>query len=566
MTRPGRAIVTTPSAGSPYAAKPWLRQYPPGLPTHLIPSVTNALGLFRAAVARAADRPAILYFDGRLTYAELDRMSDAVAAMLVGRGFVPGDRLAVYLQNVPQFLLATLGAWKAGGIVVPVNPMNRQRELLLILEDSRPKAMVCLDTLFAEIVADLPEPARPPILFTTSAHGLQSRNDPRVLPVRAPETSAPRATPDDLLEGIAAANGRTAPAIAAPGPSDTAFLVYTSGTTGLPKGAMNTHGNVAFNAHAIATWYSLQDGDPVLALAPLFHVTGLVGHMALSWKLAAPLILCCRFEPGVVLDALAEHRPSFTVSAITAFIALMNHRDASPDRFSSLRVIVSGGAPIPPSVVAEFRRRTGYYIHNGYGLTESNAGVIAVPVGREAPIDLSSGALAIGVPKFDLEAWIADDEGRPVPMGEPGEIVLSGPSIVPGYWHKPDETAAAMRPDGFRTGDIAFMDQNGWFYLVDRKKDVIIASGFKVWPREVEDVLYGHPAVREAAVIGIRDPYRGETVKAVVSLKPGAAATSNDLLDWCRPRLAAYKRPQDIDIVDDLPKTVTGKILRRLLK
>jgi long-chain acyl-CoA synthetase len=217
-------------------------------------------------------------------------------------------------------------------------------------------------------------------------------------------------------------------------------------------------------------------------------------------------------------------------------------------------------------VVEQFRKRTGLYIHNGYGLTETNAGVIAVPHRAQAPVDPASGALAIGVPKFNVRAWIADETGLPAPVGEAGEIVVSGPTVAPGYWRKPKESVDAMRPDGFRTGDIAFMDESGWFYLVDRKKDLIIASGYKVWPREVEDVLYAHPAVREAAVIGMSDTYRGETVKAVVSLKPGAAASVEDFIEWCRTRMAAYKRPHTIEIVEDLPKTVTGKILRRMLR
>jgi long-chain acyl-CoA synthetase len=555
---------------SPYASKPWLTHYTPGLPEKIWPSLRDALGLFRAAVARAADRPALIYFDARVTYSELDRMSDALGAALVDRGFAPGDRLAVYMQNMPQFLIAVLAAWKVGGIVVPVNPMNRQRELTLILEDSQPKALVCLDTLHAEAVEALPQDvARPAIIVTTSARSLQSRDDPRVFSVptsTAGGREGKAGAPEDLLAILAAWKGRAPAKAASPQPNDTAFLVYTSGTTGVPKAAMNSHGNVAFNAQSIATWYSLRDGEPLLGLAPLFHVTGLIAHIAMSWWLAAPLILCFRFEPGVVLDALVEHRPAFTVSAITAFIALMNHPDSVPEHFSSLRVIISGGAPIPPSVVEEFRRRTGHYIHNGYGLTETNAGVIAVPFGREAPVDSASGALAIGVPKFNIEAWIADENGRPVPIGQTGEIVVSGPSVVAGYWRKPAETTEAMRPDGFRTGDVAFMDADGWFYLVDRKKDVIIASGYKVWPREVEDVIYSHPAVREVAVIGVRDPYRGETVKAFVSLKSGVKATPEELIEWCRPRMATYKRPQEIDIIDDLPKTVTGKILRRLLK
>jgi len=217
-------------------------------------------------------------------------------------------------------------------------------------------------------------------------------------------------------------------------------------------------------------------------------------------------------------------------------------------------------------VIDEFRRRTGQYIHNGYGLTETSAGIISVPSGREAPVDPASGTLSIGVPAFGIDAWIAAEDGSPLPPGEVGEIVVGGPPVASRYWNKPQETAAAMRPDGFRTGDVGFMDEAGWFYLVDRKKDMINASGYKVWPREVEDVLYGHPAIREVAVVGIPHPYRGETVRAVISLKAGASLSPQELAAWCRPRMAAYKQPHEIVVVDELPKTAAGKILRRDLR
>ncbi len=255
--------------------KPWLQLYTPGLPATFAPSPRDGLSLFREAVARAPDKPAVLYFDGRLTYAELDAMSYALAAALVERGFVEGDRLAIYMQNMPQFLIAVLAAWKARGIAVPVNPMNRQRELTLILADSEPRALVCLDTLFSEVVEGLPgDVVRPPIVITTSGLDLQSRCDPRLFAHAGRQ--AAKAGAEDLLALIESCRGRDPPRAANPKPEDIAFLVYTSGTTGVPKAAMNTHANVAFAAQSISRWYSLKDGDAILALAPLFHVTGLV--------------------------------------------------------------------------------------------------------------------------------------------------------------------------------------------------------------------------------------------------------------------------------------------------
>ncbi|MCW8307576.1 AMP-binding protein [Acidiphilium sp. PA] len=544
-----------------YDDKPWLGLYDHGQPATITPDFTDALAMFRAAVARAPDRAAILYFDATLTYAELDDLSDRLATHLTTNGFAPGDRFAVFLQNVPQFVIAILAAWKSGGIAVAVNPMNRAREIAVLFADCTPKAVICHDETYHTVFDPLDPALRPAILITTSALAFQTRNDPRLF-ANATRHRLPDTT--DFADAIA--HPAAPPPTPHYQPADIAFLVYTSGTTGVPKGAMNTHGNVTFNAQTYRDWIELAEGAPVLGIAPLFHITGLIGHVAAGFLTAAPLILSYRFEPGVMLDSIEEHQAAFTIGAITAFIALMNHPNATPEKLKSLTKIYSGGAPIPPSVVTAFREKFGPYIHNGYGLTETNSPTHVVPLSRQAPVDPASGALAIGVPVYDTVSWICDDEGNPLPQGEIGEIVTQGPMIVPGYWNKPDKTAEAIRNGRFHTGDVGFMDEQGWFYLVDRKKDMINAAGYKVWPREVEDVLYTHPAIREAAVIGIPDPYRGETVKAVVSLKPDATATPEDIIAFCKSRMAAYKYPRTVTIIPDLPKTVTGKILRRELR
>ncbi len=544
-----------------YDEKPWLALYDAGQTGEIVPDFTDALAMFRAAVARAPQAPAILYFDGRMTYAELDRQSDGLAGYLAAHGFGAGDRLAVYLQNVPQFVISILGAWKAGGIAVAVNPMNRAREIGILFADCTPKAVVCHDTTCEETVGALEPGLRPQIVLTTSALAFQTRNDPRLF--AGMQRQACSGTVD--FEAAIAAGGAQPPAPSYK-PGDIAFLVYTSGTTGVPKGAMNTHGNVTFNAQTYRDWIGLGEGEPILGIAPLFHITGLIGHIAAAFITASPLILAYRFEPGVMLDAIEEHKAAFTIGAITAFIAMMNHQNAAPAKLASMTKIYSGGAPIPPSVVTAFRETFGHYIHNGYGLTETNSPTHVVPLSREAPVDPASGALSIGVPAYNTISWICDDEGRELPVGEVGEIVSQGPMIVPGYWNKPDKTAEAIRNGRFHTGDVGFMDKDGWFYLVDRKKDMINAAGYKVWPREVEDVLYTHPAVREAAVVGVADAYRGETVKAVISLRPGANVTQDEIIAFCKERMAAYKYPRAVEIIDDLPKTVTGKILRRELR
>jgi long-chain acyl-CoA synthetase len=540
----------------------WVSQYDPGQPADITPDFTDMLALFRAAVTRAPQRPAALYFDGVLSFAELDRLSDALATLLVQRGFVRGDRLAIYLQNVPAYLIALVGAWKAGGVAVSVSPMNRERELALLLDDCTPRALICHASLYEQVVSKLPpDVAHPAIVLTTSALDFQTRDDPRLFAgVSRTATSMP-----DLLAAPAAQSGPAPrpPAFAA---TDPAMLIYTSGTTGVPKGAILTHGGVAFNAQVYRDWIGLREGAPILAMAPLFHVTGLVGDVAAAFLTASPVVLSYRFHPAVMLDSIEEHRPVFTIGAITAFGAMLHAPGARREQLQSLEKVFSGGAAIPPSIIEAFAAKFGHVIRNGYGLTETASPTHIEPLQRPMRIDPASGALSIGVPVFNTHAWVAAEDGTPAPVGGIGEITVSGPMVSPGYWNKPGVTAEFMRADGFRTGDIGFMDADGWFYLVDRKKDMINASGYKVWPREVEDVLYTHPAVREAAVVGVPDSYRGETVKAVVSLKPGHAATPDELTAWCKARMAAYKYPRLVEIRPELPKTPTGKILRRMVR
>jgi long-chain acyl-CoA synthetase len=401
------------------------------------------------------------------------------------------------------------------------------------------------------------------VVVTTSEREYQTRDDPRLFAAAVDRIRD--ATTTDLAALLDRFRGRTPPPVA-PRPDDVAVLTYTSGTTGPPKGAMNTHTNVAFNARTYRDWMRIGPDDVILGVAPLFHVTGLVAHVALSLLTGAPLVLTHRFEPSVVLDAVREHRCTFTIGSITVFIALMNAPAFDRAALASLRTIYSGGAPIPPSTVQAFQEATGHYIHNIYGLTETTSPSHAVPLGVEAPVDEASGALAVGVPVYDTVVRIVDDDGCDLPVGEVGEIVISGPQVVPGYWNKPEETAAALPGGALHTGDVGRRDADGWFYVVDRKKDQINAAGYKVWPREVEDVLYEHPAVREAAVVGAPDPYRGETVVAFVSLRPGCAVDADELVAFCRTRMAAYKYPRRIEIVDELPKTPSGKILRRALR
>lgn len=545
-----------------YDERPWLARYDEGQPADIELEYGSALEMFAATVARAPDSPIIRYFDCTITVRELDELSDAFACGLLDSGVTAGDRVALYLQNVPQFVIGMVGIWKAGAIAVSVNPMNRERELELLLSDSGAKVLVCLEGLYRSVAASVVGRTDVTLTVTTSELEYQSRNDERsfagVERIGNPGTQ-------DMSELIDRCRGRRPPAVAL-GPDDIAFLTYTSGTTGPPKGAMNTHRNAVFNAQTYRDWIGIGGDEVILGIAPLFHITGLIGHVAISLLAAAPLVLFHRFEPAVAIDTIREHRATFTVGSITVFIALMNAPNADRDALASLIKIYSGGAPIPPSTVRAFSEQFGHYIHNIYGLTETTSPSHGVPLHGDAPVDEASGALSVGVPVYNTVVRILGDDGTELPPGEVGEVVTSGPEVVPGYWKQPEETERALGGGGLRTGDVGYMDDDGWFYIVDRKKDQINAGGYKVWPREVEDVLYEHPSVREAAVVGIPDEYRGETVKAYVSFRSGAGVPADELVEFCKQRMAAYKYPRRIEVLDELPKTVTGKLLRRELR
>ena len=545
-----------------YEARPWLALYDEGQPADIDVEFTSALEMFHAACERSGDRPLLHYFGRTLTVSEVDRMSSALAVGLREVGVTKGERVAVYLQNVPQFVLAMLATWKADAVMVSVNPMLKERELRYLLDDSGATTLITLESLYASVAESVVPDTSVRAVITTSELDLMGDERPSVL--AGVQRRRPAGT-TDFVELLARHDGEQ-PAEVSLAADDVAFLTYTSGTTGTPKGAMNTHRNVVFNAQAYRDWIGLTSDDVVLGVAPLFHITGLIAHVAVALLVPMPLVLGYRFDAPTVLSLIERYRTTFTVGSITVFIALMNDPAAKDHDLSSLTKVYSGGAPIAPPVVEAFEREVGAYIHNIYGLTETTSPSHGVPMHQRAPVDPTSGALSVGVPIFNTIVRVVDEKGDDLPAGEIGEFVTSGPQVVPGYWGKPEETAHALPGGSLHTGDVGFMDPDGWFYVVDRKKDMINAAGYKVWPREVEDVLYEHPAVREAAVVGVPDEYRGETVKAFVSLRPGQSVEPAELISFCRERLAAYKYPRLLEVVDELPKTVTGKILRRELR
>jgi long-chain acyl-CoA synthetase len=522
----------------------------------------TVLEAFRRTAATRPDRPVLTYFDTVLTARDVGRASDALAAGLADNGFVSGERIALYLQNMPQYVLGLLAAWKLGGIAVPINPMLTATEVAKLLGDAAPTVFVALDELHTPALAQVLAASCVRRVITTSALDWLGAADHPMLP-RSRLPTPPGA--EDFMQLITVYDGRE-PTAVSPALDDTAVITYTSGTTGAPKGAMNSHRNIVTGGRSYRDWFRLSAEDVVLGVAPLFHVTGLTGHIACALVTGAPLVLSYRFDVAVLLEMIRRHRPTFTVGAITVFIALANAAGTTRQDMAPLTKIASGGAPVAAATVERFEQRFGVYIHNVYGMTETTSPVLAVPMGTRAPTGGETHALSVGRPVPGTQVTVLDDTGVPLPTGQIGEIAVAGPQVVPGYWRNPEETAAAFRDGWLRTGDVGYVDHDGWYYLVDRKKDMIMASGYKVWPREVEEVLYTHEAVLEAAVVGRPHPYRGETVKAYVSLRHGRSVSPEELVEYCRTRLAAYKYPREVEIVDSIAKTASGKVLRRTLR
>jgi long-chain acyl-CoA synthetase len=525
----------------------------------VLPAKT-VLDLFLERVAEASDAPALHHFGRDVDRGELDRLSTAAADGLAGLGVGSGDRVAVSLQNTPAFVVCLLAAWKLGAIVVPVNPMLRGKELGHLVRDCEPRILVCHPEM-ADVVDEVLGTLQTGIAVVWSAPDDLAGEMPG--PWRETTALPPGITFTSLLDNP---SGTTDSPHVAPAPDDTALLTYTSGTTGPSKGSMSTHANLTYQAVVSTAWFGLTGEDRILTTAPFFHITGLGLHLAVGLAQGIPMVLTYRFEPATVLALLERYRPAFTIGAITAYIALADRAEAGDAAVSQMRTCFSGGAPVAQSVVERYERDFGVYIHNIYGLTESTSACIGVPLGTRAPVDEASGALAIGVALPGTEVMVVGEDGAELPAGTAGELVVRGPSVGTGYWNRPDETANAFRPEGLHTGDVAVMDEDGWVFIVDRKKDLLVVSGYKVWPREVEDVLYLHPAVREAAVVGRPDDYQGESVQAFVALRSGHSASVEELQAHCRENLSAYKCPRSIEFLDDLPKTATGKILRRELR
>ncbi|MGV2984223.1 AMP-binding protein [Microbacterium sp. AGC85] len=546
---------------------PWHDLYPSGVNATLTASVPTLLDAWRRHVAERPAAPAVYAFDQSLTFSQMDAASDALASALLGGGMTAGDRVAVYLQNDPQWMVTLLAAFKIGAVVVCMNPMLREAEMRHHLSDAQPKVLVCLDSLYADVLAGMRDENLVERVITTAPWDMFPDTAPPAAYAAVWGERQTFADTDDWIALMRAADGQVPPPVHVSG-SDVAMLTYTSGTTGRAKAAMNTHAGMAHSAEVYVRWFEIDAAhDVVLGIAPLFHITGSVAALGVAILSGAPVILLHRFDAAATLTAIERWKATFTVAASTAYNALASHPEAHSRSLGSLTKAASGGAPLSRALVGFIAEQTGWTITGVYGMTETTSPTHLAPRDREAPIDPDSGALSVGIPVPGADVRIVDLEtGEPLSAGEAGEITVSGPMVVPGYWGDQQATAAAIVDGRLRTGDVGIVRDDGWLFVVDRKKDLIIAGGYKVWPREVEEMLAQHPSIREAAVVGVPDEYRGETVKAYVSLRAGESVSSEDIIAFAKQNIAAYKYPRIIEIVDELPKNASGKVLRRDLR
>lgn len=530
-----------------------------------IPADRTLLSVFLERVAADADRVALHFLGREFTWNELDRWSEAFAAHLREVGVRPGDRVAVQLQNSPQFLIATLATWKLGAAVALVGPMYRVTETRSLL-------LISGATLLITHIDNWESDGREAIDGTSVTRVITT--DLRDLGAVIPESldTEPRledpADADDFAMILRERAGSRVPSAGHAVPEDVAIIAFTSGTTGPVKGTITRHRNLT---HGTASWTSCSGLDHhshvMLSIAPYVHITGLVGNIgAWIWS-GCTMVSQPRFDPVGALRLVERHGVTWIVGAATVFTALLQ-ADAKHDFDTATLVsLVSGGAPIPATLEQRLLDAFGADLRPGYGMTETTTAGTVTFAGQRARIDSDSGVISVGQPATGISIRIRGEGDEILGPGAPGEVLIKGANIVDGYWELPEESSRTITGGWLHTGDVGFLDEQGWLYLVDRTKNMIIASGYKVWPREVEEVLYTFPNIREAAVIGVPDDYRGETVKAYVSLRDPEAGIAIDALEaHCREQLAAYKAPRIIEVIEELPKNTNGKIQHRELR
>jgi long-chain acyl-CoA synthetase len=547
--------------------KPWLKNYEPQVPHTLQYPDRPLHANLEESARKHPDATATIFLDARLTYRELNDLADRFAAALQQLGVKKGDRVAVYTLNCPQFIIGYYGALKAGAIVVSLNPLYAAREVEHQLKDSGAETILVMSLYYPivkkvrartglkhVIVTNIKE-YFPPLTKLLFALAKERKGGHR-------QHISGDANTYWLQDLLGKAPGKPAPVEVEPG--DTACLLYTGGTTGVPKGAELSHANLMSNAVAARHWmHDAQEAVEVTMTAlPLYHSYAMTTCMNQAMYLAGALLLVPdpRDFAGL-MKMVGKHHPTLFPGVPTMYVAFNNFPGLEKYDVSSIRACISGAAGLPVEVQKRFQELTGARLVEGYGLSEAS------PVTHANPVYGKNKIGTIGLPWPDTEARIVDlDTGtQDLPVGEAGELIIRGPQVMKGYWNMPEETAIALREGWLYTGDIARMDEEGYFQIVDRKKDMIIAGGFNIYPRDVEEVLYEHPKVKETVVAGIPDPYRGETVKAYIVLKEGETATEEEIIEFCKGEIARYKVPTAVEFRTELPKTIIGKILRRML-
>jgi long-chain acyl-CoA synthetase len=544
---------TAEPATSIYAASLWTPSYLAGVPHDIAVEPRSLRHLLDAAVDDCGDRPFLTYRDRTLTYAETASIVDGLAAGFQARGVAKGDRVALCMPNHPAYAITVFALWTIGAVGVGLNPLYAVPTLAAQLADSAPKFLVTVDDEALHSKLAQAWGAAP------SGEILTVRTDAEDLISAGPKPAIGNALADLLHGASAPVRPDLDPA------ADLAMLQYTGGTTGVPKGAMLSHANIYINTHQIGAWWpSLARGlERGAATAPFSHITGLTGVLLVGVANAAEIVVIERFSPQAFFEASRGRPFSFMAAIPTMLVALMNSPFVNDINWSSVKFILSGGAPTPVEVQAGFRKATGITVQPGYGLTETSPGV-AVSHPIRADDDASTG---YPLPGTIISIRSTTDPTIEVPLGTPGEICVAGPQVMKGYWQRPEETANSMVGGFYRTGDVGYLDETGKLFINDRLKDIIIASGYNVYPTNVENALYRHPAIQEAVVLGMPDSYRGETVAAIVSLKAGAdTLTLADLTAFLNDSLSPIEMPKHLEVLPELPKMPTGKLSRAMLR
>jgi long-chain acyl-CoA synthetase len=545
----------------------WLNSYPSEIPGHLDYDSKPLFAYLEEAAEQKKDKTAVHFLGKKINFGELYESSLRFADALLTLGVKKGDRVAIMLPNCPQGVIAYYGTLLIGGIVVQTNPLYTERELQHQISDSGAKVIVGLDLLFGRISAVRNKTSLEHIIMTSVKDYLpfpknliypfiQKRQNPNIVVNITYNHEV-----HSFIELLYRSQPRK-PDVKVDPAEDLALLQYTGGTTGPAKGVMLTHQNLVVNALQCNAWmYKNRDGkEKILGALPFFHVYGMTCVMNLGIITKAQMVILPKFDPEQVLKTIHKERPTLFPGAPTMYIALLNHPDLKKYDLSSIQACISGSAALPLEVQEKFQAIISGSLVEGYGLTEAS------PVTHANLIYGEQMKGSIGMPWPNTDAAIISQEtGEWAVPGEIGELAVRGPQVMKGYWNQPEETAAVFRDGWLITGDVGYMDDKGYFFIVDRKKDLIIAGGFNIYPREVEEVLYEHEKVKEVVVVGVPDPYRGETVKAFIVLKEGAQCTEDELNTYCREHLAAFKVPRLYEFREDLPKTIVGKILRRVL-